>query len=225
MTTENPSTPEKQLLKLIEESPHHRSSTHKVVAKRKSLGLFSISAWISRITFLQGRLRSWFGHKGTHQPDFIRIINRVLFFSIFILVGYFILNLKISLGSFKKIPQLQTNVEDGIKAEGFKEASILKAASYYLEKIRQRNIFKMGPLIVSDERGKKGPSSRLLEATQHFRLVGISWSGDPDAMIEDAEKKRTFFVKRGQMIGSFKVRAILKDRVILSLGNEEIELK
>ena len=105
-------------------------------------------------------------------------------------------------------------------------ASLKRTAAYYLDKISGRDIFKLGP--------KKSPVSNepvkvinqaVIDAAQNFKLVGISWSNDPDAMIEDTAAKKTFFVKRGQVVGDFKVQAISKDKVILSYGQEEIELK
>ena len=71
----------------------------------------------------------------------------------------------------------------------------------------------------------KPPSSGIIGVTQHLRLAGISWSDDPDAMIEDTRTKRTLFVKRGGMIGKIKVQAIFKDKVVLFYDGEEIELK
>ena len=44
-------------------------------------------------------------------------------------------------------------------------------------------------------------------------------------MIEDKQSVKTFFVKRGQMIGPVKVEAIFKDKVVLSYEGEEIELR
>ena len=46
-----------------------------------------------------------------------------------------------------------------------------------------------------------------------------------DAMIEDTQALRTFFVKRGQMLGQVKVEAIFKDKIILSCDGEEAELR
>lgn len=58
-----------------------------------------------------------------------------------------------------------------------------------------------------------------------FKLAGISWSGQPDAMILDTANRKTLFVKEGQMVGDFRIQAIFVDRLILSNGQEEIELK
>jgi len=44
-------------------------------------------------------------------------------------------------------------------------------------------------------------------------------------IIEDTQAKRAYFLKRGQMINDFEVKAIFKDKVILSYQGEEIELR
>ena len=71
----------------------------------------------------------------------------------------------------------------------------------------------------------KVTSARILDATETLKLVGISWSNDPDAIIEDTKDTKTFFVKTGQKIGEVKVQAIFKDKVVLSYQGEETELK
>ena len=73
---------------------------------------------------------------------------------------------------------------------------------------------------------RKTTASRASEATKNLALVGISWSNDPDVMIEDTKDNRTFFLKKGQLIDNqIKVEAIFKDHVVLSYGGEEVELR
>ena len=110
------------------------------------------------------------------------------------------------------------------------KASILKAAAYYLEKARGRDIFQM----VRDEEPRSKtvsranpPSQRITELIKNLRLVGISWSADPDVMIEDTNMQRTFFLKKGQIIENInvKVEAVFKDKVVLTCEGEEAELR
>jgi type II secretory pathway component PulC len=64
------------------------------------------------------------------------------------------------------------------------------------------------------------------EAIQNLALVGISWSSNPDAIVEDKSQQRTYFVKRGQMVGeNVKVEAIFKDHVVVSFEDKEYELR
>ena len=67
--------------------------------------------------------------------------------------------------------------------------------------------------------------SALSKEISHLKLVGISWSNNPDAMVEDTKALKTFFIKRGDMIGKFRVEAIFKDKIILSFEGEEVELR
>lgn len=230
MAQERPATPEKQLLKLIEESKTPAAGVNIQAIRHRNLSLFSLSAWLGRISFFKDRFKKWFGKNGKYrQLDIIRVINNALAFSIFVLAIYFISNLSMSMINLKKMTNLKLISPESVKSASLIQdaSSLARPLSYYLEKVRARNIFKMGPRKVTDaaEVADRGPSSRIIEATQHLKLVGISWSNDPDAMIEDTKALRTFFVKRSQMIGDIKVQAIFKDKVILGYEGEEIELR
>jgi hypothetical protein len=105
----------------------------------------------------------------------------------------------------------------------------LKEMSFYLQKVTSRNIFREGrreaKAAVSDGPAVD-PDAEANAAIQGLSLVGISWSSNPDAIIEDKANSRTFFVKRGQMVGDVvKVEAIFKDHVVLSYEDKEFELR
>ncbi len=220
-------TPEKQLLKLIEDPKTNTATIHAQAIKHHSLSLFSFGAWVGRISFFREAFKKWLCTVRTCPLD-IKLINRALGLLIFVLTVYFIINLFNSLSNFKKMPSyLEFKPQEGPTFAATQQPSFLKkAVSYYFEKIRERDIFKMGPKKSTAVEGShKGPSVKITEATQHLKLVGISWSNDPDAMIEDTKALRTCFVKRGQMIGDVKVQAIFKDKVVLTYAGEEIELR
>ena len=226
MTLEDKSiTPEKQLLRLIEDPNVKNDKRIEAKAVRHfGLSLFSFAAWIGRFSFLRDSFRRGVSARSYSLLD-IKIINDILFISIFILGFYFMVNFYHSMNSLKKMPNLELTALDEIKPIGPEEGSaVKKAATYYLEKITMRDIFKRGPKITSGP-AEEGPSSKTVEAAQNLKLVGISWSDNPDVMIEDTKALKTFFVKRGQMIGELKIEAIFKDKVILSYRGEEIELK
>lgn len=224
MAQERPLTPEKQLLKLIED-PTSKGTSYAQAIKHQGLSLFSFSAWIGRLSFL----KDWFKRR-LKRPKYyefnLKIISQLLGICIFVLAFYFISNLFTSLINLKKMPNLLLEVKkEDLKPVSFQEASVSKkAVSYFLEKVRARDIFKM-PVDKVPKTVIKGPSSGIIEATQHLKLVGISWSDDPDAMVEDTKALRTFFIKRGQLIGEIKVQAFFKDKVVLSYAGEEIELR
>jgi hypothetical protein len=147
----------------------------------------------------------------------------ILSLCVFVLAVYFITNLLFSTLHSKDALNLELATDKNTKPLVSQVSSLLKAGTYYLEKARERNIFKIG--MKGTDSKSKAPSVRITEATQNLKLVGISWSDDPDVMIEDTKTGRTFFLKKGQMVDDIKLVAVFKDKVILSYLGEEVELK
>ena len=71
---------------------------------------------------------------------------------------------------------------------------------------------------------KPTPLEILREKAKTLKLVGVSWGETPLAMIEDTAKRETSFLKAGQFINEIRVKAILKDRAILSYEDAEYDL-
>lgn len=224
MAQEGPSTPERELLKLIEEPTTKGIQTAKF--KHNVFSLFSPATLKARISFLKERFKGGIGLERTSYLE-ISLVNRILEFFIFILAFYLIGNFAISIANLNKKSDLSFEIKKITIPSELPGVSLLKAASYYLEKARSRDIFKMGlsSAAGAQETTSKPPTSKIAEAMQNLKLVGISWSEDPDVIIEDTKVNRAYFLKKGQTINEFKVKAIFRDKVILSYEEEEIELK
>lgn len=228
MAQERYVSPEKQLLKLIENSKSRDSGAASYVVKHRGLSIFSIAAWTGRFSFFRER----FAKKRFQGLD-IKAVNNILALCIFVFGFYFVGNFYSAAINLKKAVDFKIDRREDLQYGSLEEfKGFKKPASYYLEEARQRNIFKMGAEALKGEAGAAEgeinllpPSSRIIEATGHLKLVGISWSSDPDAMVEDEKALRTFFVKKGQMVGDLRVEAIFRDKIILSCEGEEIELK
>lgn len=151
----------------------------------------------------------------------LKIFNALLAVCVIGLVARFV---SIVNGSYARIRAIDFKITSETPGE-IREKTVLKKVEYYLEKTAKRDIFKMGALARPENMIEAGPSSKAVEATQNLRLVGISWSEDPDAMVEDIKALKTFFVKKGQSIGDVKVENITKDKIVLKFGQELIELK
>lgn len=198
-------------------------------ARHKGLSFFSLRAWSGRISFSKDWFKKFLSVSGKKQLD-IKALNNLLGLGAAVLTVYALSSFSVSALRLRRIPYEKTEFKGIGKTDSFKEDSLLKnAVSYYLEQIRQRDIFRMGPKkeegAVPEPQEPQGPSGEIIEATAHLKLVGISWSNDPDAMIEDTKALKTFFVKRGQMLGDVRVQAIFKDKVILHYRGEEVELR
>lgn len=227
MAREKQLTPEKQLLKLIEDSKVNTAGVQVQAIKRHHLSLISFGAWSGRLLFLREELKKWLQQKGNIQPD-IKLINSLLNIIIILLFVYLLFSFLGGFSAFGKISKLEFKASEDTGLGRAQDAlSFKKPQTYYLEKIRERDILRIGQgkAIASESKGPKAPSSRIIDATQHLKLVGISWSADPVAMVEDSKALRTVFLKRGELIGDVKIQAIFKDKVILGYNGEEIELR
>lgn len=227
MAQERPLTPEKQLLKFIESSNQNPSGVSTQAIRRHSLSFFNFGAWLGRISFLKVKLEKWRNGFNLEHLN-VKAANWLLVFFIAFLSIYFFSNLLISLINLNKMPRFNLEASQEKIQDTLPELSgIKKTVSYYLDKVRERDLFVMGRKKANSlkPQGKQVASNSTLEAAGNLKLVGISWSNDPDAMIEDSKALRTFFVKRGQMVGDAKVQAIFKDKVVLSYNGEEVELK
>lgn len=220
-------TPEKQLLNLIEDPKGQENSTFQAQkVKHSALSIFSPIAWVSRFSFFSKKL------KGGDQPSFrildFKLINGILIFCIISLIAYFVYSLYLGVISLEKDVDLGVSDTVKVKIDTFPNISILKnSPMYYLGKVREKNLFRIGGSDSVDLSKVYAPISatRLIDEIKHLRLVGISWSSNPDAMIEDTNTGRTFFIQRGSVVDKFKIEAIFKDKVILSYGGEEVELR
>ncbi len=210
------------------ERPNTRKSFAQASLKYHGLSLFSFGALKGRLSFFSSQLKGLFKDGQIYQLD-VKTLNRFLKFCAGSLAVVFVVNLLVSLISLKRDLNLKVGIEKSAQGKQVQDKGLLKAVTYYLEKARERDIFNMGTKVsldVANANVNKGPSARILEATKDFRLVGISWSDDPDVMIEDTKNQRTFFLKKGQTFASdLKLSGVYKDRVILNYLGEEVELR
>ena len=109
----------------------------------------------------------------------------------------------------------------------------LRPLADYVREVEKRDLFHPVPPPKPKEPEPKaalvkppGPTSLeiLREKATALKLVGISWGETPIAMIEDTTKRETSFFKAGQFINEIQVKAILKDRAVLSYGDAEYDL-
>ena len=127
----------------------------------------------------------------------------------------------------------RSSVLDRIEASGkkIKAADLtiegLEPLAIYTQEITQRNIFSLPepPPAPAPAAQAPVPSPEATELTTNLKLVGIIWSDVPQAMLEDSKEQRTYLLNRGASIKGARVKDILKDRVILSYDNQDIEIR
>ncbi len=223
MPEERPSTPEKELLKFIEEKKAPASL--KVRSSwRRGKSFLSIAGLRARWSFAATRAKN-ISFKNILVD--LKTLNTVLFIGVVLLAVAFVFDLVNSFLGMNNDIEEAFAVESNANDFKFDEATALKSSASYLEKARKRDIFKIAedaPVVAAAQKAAEKPKE-IIAKVRDLKLVGISWSNDPDAMIEDAKSKRTFFVKRGGYINDIKVEAIFRDKVIVSFQGEQAELK
>ena len=228
MADDKPVTPEQQLLKLIEESNKTPKGASEGKAAPQRPGGFSFAKIpglvAGRLAFLKRTAA-----KGPGGPKLsINIIdmNKVLTVAVASLLVYVVFDAAASARNLQRSPNF---VPPKDLSTPFRVESIepLKESSYYLQKVSSRDIFKEGKKAeVVTQAPAQNAVVETAEAIKNLALVGISWSKDPDAIIEDKAHQRTFFVKRGQLVGeNVKVEAIFKDHVVVTFEDHEYELR
>jgi hypothetical protein len=226
-------TPEERLLKLIE-SGEEGQETRKFV-------LWDVKTWAPFVAPFTEKATRWVRTRFTKglvpRELNLRLVNRGFGVLLAIIVA------TIALNTSKARPSLTDLTRRGaaprVAAPGEPEAVSLRPLEDYLAEAGKRDIFALPlppqpeapPTPVAAVRPpepvtppKPDPADTLREKAKNLKLVGISWGATPVAMIEDTEKKETLFLTAGQAIFEMTVKAILKDRVVLSDGNAEYDL-
>ncbi len=70
----------------------------------------------------------------------------------------------------------------------------------------------------------KPPSTDAKQFAAKLTLTGIITGDPPQAILEDTETKKTYFVSPGQVVDGAVVESVLENSVILNLQGEKVEL-
>jgi type II secretory pathway component PulC len=121
-------------------------------------------------------------------------------------------------------------LESGVIAQPVVAAMIinepLPSVDVYLEKLKDRNVFLPNDAVVTTS-----AVAVLTGKVADLKLLGVSIDSAADeesmAIIKNKAESRTYFVKKGQMVGDtgYSLERVLSDRAILKKGKQEIELK
>ena len=220
-------TPEKQLLKLIEGTDQGGGGDRlleKARLKRNALSLLSFGALFGRLSFFKRSTQKTISRPPKFSLNFT-LVNRALLTAVVVALIYVAGDALASAISLRHLPNIVPQ-KDPLNASAENAVSPLKEENYYLQKVSTRDIFKEYREVEPRKEKKEVTPADENEAIKNLSLVGISWSADPDVIIEDKSTQRTYFVKRGQMVGNnVKIEAVFKDKVVLSFEGQEFELR
>jgi len=206
MTPPDPLTPEERLLKavageggsLVGDSPLTGAGS-----LRGLLGFSRLSGWIQFLDRLSG------GHP-------VRRINQGLSVLIVLLGVYFAFDSMIAPKQLKQAMEVTTV---HVAAPEISSAVSTSAPlEEYLSVVKRRDVFHPAGSVVSASTPTQPPAS----PTEGLRLVGIAWSDQPEALIDDTQVKQTLFLKKGQKIRGLTVQKIGPESVTLQKDNGEL---
>ena len=153
----------------------------------------------------------------------IAAINIILFLGILICIAALVWEMRSGFALLNQSVEFPVESKTSVSLSDIALPSA-QSADYYLQKVNERNIFKpFVPKVVA-----KAAAHGLAAEMNKYRLVGISWLDLPETasiMIEDKEKKQTFFLKQGEQLDGVTVKTIYTDRVVFSHENEETTIK
>ncbi|HNQ50603.1 MAG TPA: hypothetical protein PLP56_04165 [Candidatus Omnitrophota bacterium] len=172
---------------------------------------------------LKDRVMSAF--KAGSGPFDIGLVNRGLIAVIGIMIVFAATGSSSAWRELRELSIKEFTVSPAAKSEaGFKEIATMKGVAYYIGKLAGRDIFSRKPR--QDDLSKEPVfSTKMADMTASLKLVGISMSDNPDAMIEDTKLQKTYFVKTGSTVGDLRVDLITKDKVVLKYNKELFELR
>lgn len=116
--------------------------------------------------------------------------------------------------------KLPTVVAEKINQEKIEPKIEVRTYEFYLEGIKNHQIFSRGPIA---ETGKpiSGMNADLLK---DITLVGIISGENPVGIIEDKKTQKTYYVTKGQFINEFQVEDIQEGKIILNYNEQRYEL-
>ena len=212
---EQRSTPEEKLLKLIEKEDNNEAVTY-----RRKKNVFS---FLGNFGFSLKKIisQSVAGLKsGVKEPN-LKILNKILLVVSILLLIFSITDFALSRPNIKEVDRKSNHT----RGQG-KEGSLVvekRPFLHYLEMVQRRNIFS--PIALKQVEEPEIKEAQLQEMAVDLGLVGISLDDDEVmAMVEDKKVNKTYFLKKGDKIGEFKIENILENKVILSYEGREIEL-
>jgi len=223
------STPEKRLLELIESPSDH--SIQEIKKKRIRNSFFSIGALKGKFSFLKQHT----GSKLVRQKVTLNIkrVNVILMICVIGLVIYLVFNWLEASNKLEKISDLKVEFNPNGRMRSYLPVSFLQDISYYSQRVNEKNIFKLNldTSIFEKEGGAESEKvvtvkDELMKVMEQLVLVGVSWSDNPVAMIENTDAKMTYFLKEGQEVfGGVIIKQIFIDRVTLEYKGAKAELK
>ena len=202
-------TPEERLLKIIE-NPNTEKRPVPLAVKVRLLSIESVKGWFSGLH----------ADKNLLKQMNLRAVNKIMAVICALITLIWIFDFGSGGMAFsKRFKSISSGEYSASSAEG-KRPKIDVTINEAMAQVNRRNIFTFLPT-----KEEAASAVNVGPTLSNFKLVGILWSDNPQAMIENSKEQKTYFVSKGDKIGDLDVKNILKDKVMLGKDDQEWELR
>lgn len=200
-------TPEEKLLKIIERPEDHKNVR---VTQKLAGGFLNVKGWSLFRNIRSKQLISFkFSLHFFNRISMVLAAGLTIFFVFDFARDRIYLKKRFSLAI--EIPKDKAEITEKVFPEVDLKATIRQA--------KKNDIFTLTPQVKPVKKKVRQKDISTL------KLVGILWSSNPQAMIEDTEIKKTYILNSGDQIDRWKVRKIYNDKVVLIDEKDEWELR
>lgn len=208
-------TPEEKLLKIIENPQTERRKAPGAAIIGKGAGVKGAGDWFKKLRI----------DKNTIKNISLKTMNKMVLALCIIFTLFFIFDF-IRMGSsfLRKLSKITAEAaapEAKEQRANLKEANIIEAINLS----KRHNIFSFLPPEASSTPQLSTMPLEVEEIIKNLKLVGIIWSNNPQAIIENTKEQKTYLLNAGDKMKIIDIKKILRDRVILSKDNQEWELR
>jgi len=208
-------TPEEKLLKIIENSGAQKAKIQ-LGLKAKPLDIKTITAKLKSFKFNKKEI------KNLIKQINLRLVNKIVTALCGLLTIFWLFDF-IRVGSslknrFERVMQTPT-------ASAAQEIAVLIPAVNLGEVLIQAKKRNMFTLLPAPTKAEGSAAQETVQKVTNLKLVGILWSSNPQAMIENSTDQRTSLLSAGEKLGDITIKKIFRDKVILEINGEEQELR
>jgi len=208
-------TPEEKLLKIIENSGAQKAKIQ-LGLKAKPLDIKTITAKLKSFKFNKKEI------KNLIKQINLRLVNKIVTALCGLLTIFWLFDF-IRVGSslknrFERVIQIPT-------ASAAQEIAVLIPAVNLGEVLIQAKKRNMFTLLPAPTKAEGSAAQETVQKVTNLKLVGIIWSNNPQAMIENSTDQRTSLLSTGEKLGDITIKKIFRDKVILEINGEEQELR
>lgn len=214
-------TPEKQLLKLIEQPG--TADQQKETLKRRSIALFSPSVLRGKLSFFKEKAAKYLAGKKKASLG-VKEMNRVLAFCTLVMAAYLAVDVIGAIGDLNKTSALEITPWEAKDTHPASSAGKLD----YVEKTGIRQVFQFKSHEKVDDsttgviRTRKTDREIMREFLDDMKLIAVSMDPEqPLALIKDKEGNSRFWKEGAMISGVIKIIKIFESNVLMGYKKEE----